>query len=269
MTAPHLRATSTPFDPRFQDATDLLLAAGDRARRWFEAASARVERKADGTPVTEADRDVEAYLREGLTHLFPDDGILGEEFPEVAGSSGGRWILDPIDGTKSFVRGVPLYSTLLAYETADGIAFGGIVVPSAGVAVFAQAGRGCIDGSGQSVAASDQVGLDDACVLATWLEDWPEGLPGRVHALGGTVRTWGDGFGYTMVATGRADALIDYTVQPYDIAPMPVILREAGGVFTDFDGAVSIRSGTGIAAATPELHGALLAMAQRRDVPTT
>lgn len=247
-----------PFDSRFQDAADLLLAAGERARRWFEAASVRVERKADGTPVTEADRDVEAFLRDGLSRMFPEDGILGEELPEVIGTSGARWILDPIDGTRSFVRGVPLYSTLLAYQTDHGIQFGGIVAPSAQQAVLAQAGRGCIDADGHRVTVSDRTDLDGACVLATWLEDWPDPLPARVHCHGGTVRTWGDGFGYMMVATGRADALIDYTVQPYDIAPMPVILREAGGLFTDLDGSDSIRSGSGIAAATPQLHATLL-----------
>lgn len=240
-------------DTHFENAVQLLLDASALSRRWFESAHVAVERKTDGTPVTEADRDVESFLREGLHRMYPDDGVLGEEFPEVAGESGGRWILDPIDGTKSFVRGVPLYSTLLAYESSGGITFGAICAPSAGYLVYAQSGRGCFDENGAAVRVSDHTPLEGAHVLSTWLEDWPDASIPSLTRRGAVIRTWGDGFGYTMVAKGYAEALIDFTVQPFDVAPMPVIIEEAGGVFTDFAGDRSIYSGNAIAAASQGL----------------
>lgn len=241
------------IDPRFENAVQLLLDASALSRSWFESAHVSVERKTDGTPVTQADRDVESYLRNGLDRLYPDDGILGEEFPEKPSESGGRWILDPIDGTKSFVRGVPLYSTLLAYESAGAVRFGAICVPSAGYLVYAEEGKGCFDENGSTVRVSDHASLDDAHVLSTWLEDWPDASIPALQRRGATIRTWGDGFGYTMVAKGFAEALVDFTVQPFDVAPMPVILAEAGGVFTDFSGERSIYSGNAIAAASADL----------------
>lgn len=185
--------------------------------------------------------------------------MLGEEFPEKTGESGGRWILDPIDGTKSFVRGVPLYSTLLAYESPEGMEFGAISSPSAGYLVFAQRGRGCYDEHGARLQVSRREQLEEAYILSTWLEDWPAELFGRMNAQGAIMRSWGDGFGYTLLAMGGADALVDYTVQPFGIAPVPVIIGEAGGFFSDFAGSPSIHSGNCVAAATPELHARLRA----------
>ncbi|THE19485.1 histidinol-phosphatase [Kocuria rosea] len=246
------------IDARFQNALSILEAGAELARSWFDDAHFRVERKEDGTPVTEADRSVEQHLRERLAELFPEDGLLGEEFAEVEGSSGGRWIMDPIDGTKSFIHGVPLYSTLLAYESAQGIEFGAIALPSLGRLVYAQTGRGCFDGQGRQLTTSGRREVKDAYVLSTWLEDWPVEFIDRIQNQEGIIRTWGDGFGYALMAAGQADAMLDFTVSPFDVAPMPVIMREAGGVFTDFAGVESIYSGVGLAAATPELRDALL-----------
>lgn len=241
------------IDPHFENAVQLLQDASALSRRWFESAHVAIERKSDGTPVTEADRDVESFLRSGLGRLYPDDGVLGEEFPETVGDSGGRWILDPIDGTKSFVKGVPLYSTLLAYEVEGVVRFGAISAPSAGYLVYAQSGRGCFDENGAQVRVSDHTSLDGAHILSTWLEDWPSASIPALQERGATVRTWGDGFGYTMVAKGYAESLVDFTVQPFDVAPMPVIIEEAGGVFMDFEGESSIYSGNAIAATSKDL----------------
>ncbi|WP_161495315.1 inositol monophosphatase family protein [Bradyrhizobium canariense] len=258
------------IDTRFQNALNILEAGAGMARSWFDDAHFRVERKDDGTPVTEADRSVERHLRDELSRHFPEDGLLGEEFAEVEGTSGGRWIMDPIDGTKSFIHGVPLYSTLLAYESAQGLEFGAIALPSLGRLIYAQSGRGCFDGQGRQLTTSDRREVHDAYVLSTWLEDWPLELINRLQDQDGVIRTWGDGFGYALVAAGQADAMLDFTVSPFDVAPMPVIMREAGGVFTDFDGVESIHSGVGVAAATPELRDAVLReIAQTTSSPTS
>lgn len=246
------------IDAQFQNALNILEAGAEMARSWFDNAHFHIQRKDDGTPVTDADRSVEQHLRDEISNHFPDDGLLGEEFAEVEGTSGGRWIMDPIDGTKSFIHGVPLYSTLLAYESAQGIEFGAIALPSLGRLVYAQSGRGCFDGQGRQLKTSKRKEVQDAYVLSTWLEDWPLELINRLYNQNGVIRTWGDGFGYALVAAGQADAMLDYTVSPFDVAPMPVIMREAGGVFTDFDGVESIHSGVGVAAATLELHDTLL-----------
>lgn len=235
------------FSARASRATQLLREAGDLARHWYESDSFRIVQKGDGTPVTEADRDVESRLRGWLREAFPEDGILGEEFGEEGGESGGRWIIDPIDGTKSFIHHVPLYSTLLAYENAAGeIEYGGIYAPSAGMLIEAERGRGAWSGS-ERLHVSERARLEGAHILSTWIEDWSPAQFARVLEARAIPRTWGDAFGYAMVASGRAEAVIDFTVQPYDLAPMPVIIGEAGGVFGALDGSAGIYAGTGIA----------------------
>lgn len=246
-------------DERYVSALSVLNAAGQRGMEWFNKASLDVENKGDGSPVTAADRDLESFLRAELGALFPEDGFLGEEFPETPGTSGGRWIADPIDGTKSFIHGVPLWSILLAYESSDGIEFGAIACPASGQLVYAQRGKGCFDQNGRPVRASTRTDLDGAYVMASWLEDWPLDLVDSLQKGGTVVRTWGDAFGYLLVATGHAESMVDFTVSPFDIAPMPVIMAEAGAVFTDLDGASTIYSGSGIASANPEIHQAVLA----------
>ena len=124
-------------------AVALVRAAGERTLRWFRAADLAVERKGDGTPVTAADKDAERFLREQLAGAFPGDGILGEEEAPTSGSTGRRWIIDPIDGTKAFTCGVPLYSNLLALEDEHGIAVGVVNLPALGETVWAGRGLGC------------------------------------------------------------------------------------------------------------------------------
>ena len=136
--------TPPPIDQQTVDtALALTREAGDRTLRWFRSRHLTVERKEDGTPVTAADRDAERYLREQLAVHFPDDGVLGEEEAPTPGTSGRRWILDPIDGTKAFTCGVPLYSNLVALEDEHGIAVGVINLPALGETVWAGRGLGC------------------------------------------------------------------------------------------------------------------------------
>lgn len=250
-------------DERYESAVAVLRRAAERGREWFRKASVEVENKGDGSPVTAADRDIESFLRAELGALFPEDGFLGEEFPETVGTSGGRWIADPIDGTKSFIHGTPLWSTLLAYEGPEGIEFGAIAVPGSGQLVYAQRGRGCYDQGGRPVRASGHTELEGAYVMASWLEQWPVSLVDELQQGGTVVRTWGDAFGYLLVATGNAEAMVDFEISPYDVAPMPVIMDEAGALFTDFAGESSIYGGTAIAAANAEVHRALLEKIRR------
>lgn len=220
--------------------------AGDISRRYFDAQDLDVDTKADGSPVTVADRTIELRLREAVSAEFADDGFLGEEFPDTEGSSGFRWIVDPIDGTKSFVRGVPLYANLIALQEGDEIVFGLINLPSAGILVHAEKGKGCWR-NGTRVSVSDRPSLDGAYVMATWLEDWDPSVIADLHSQNVVLRTWGDAFGYAMVACGHADAVVDYTARTFDLAPMPVILAEAGGRFTSLDGRSVFDAGNGIA----------------------
>jgi histidinol-phosphatase len=236
-----------PIDQETLDlALGLARAAGDRTLRWFRAADLTVDRKADGTPVTAADRDAERFLRDELQAACPDDGILGEEEATVAGTSGRLWIIDPIDGTKAFTCGVPLYTTLLALEDEHGIAIGVIHLPALGETVWAGRGLGCWSERGPA-RVHERDGLDGAYVMSSSLDTWTPAQLAAVAGAGAILRTWGDGYGYALVATGRVAAMVDPIVEPYDIGPMPVILAEAGGRFTDLTGADTIEGGNGLA----------------------
>lgn len=227
-------------------ALDVARAAGEATLRWFQARDLAVDSKADGTPVTAADRAAERLVRERLAAAFPDDGVLGEEEPERPGTSGRRWIVDPIDGTKAFTRGVPLYSTLLALDDEHGPAVGVIVLPPLNQAVYAGRGLGCwADGAPARVSATPC--LNGAYLTSSSYSHWDDDALLAVKHAGCHLRTWGDGYGYAMVATGRADAMVDPTVELYDVAPMPVIMAEAGGRFSSWDGAPGAAGGSGVA----------------------
>jgi histidinol phosphatase-like enzyme (inositol monophosphatase family) len=235
--------------PADQATLDLAVAiarsAGEQTLRWFRSTDLAVDTKGDGTPVTAADRAAERHIRERLAEAFPDDGILGEEEAPVASRSGRRWILDPIDGTKAFTVGVPLFSNLLALEDEHGIAVGVVNLPALGETVWAGRGLGCWTERGPA-RVSDTPTLEGAYVMSSSFSHWP---PGHVQALGdagAVLRTWGDGYGYALVASGRVAAMVDPVVEPYDVGPMPVLLAEAGGRFTDLRGATTIDGGSGV-----------------------
>lgn len=240
-------AAAPPVDQALVDfAVDVAREAGEATVRWFRARDLSVDSKADGTPVTAADRASERLVRERIGARFPDDGILGEEEPEHLGSSGRRWIVDPIDGTKAFTRGVPLYSTLLALDDVHGPAVGVIVLPALGQAVYAGRGLGCwADGVPAGVSTTST--LDGSYLTSSSFTHWDDRALLAVKHAGCHLRTWGDGYGYAMVATGQADAMVDPSVEVYDVAPMPVILAEAGGRFTSLDGSPGAAGGSGLA----------------------
>ena len=248
-----------PCDQRLLDEVIAIArAAGDSTRRWFRAIDLVVERKGDGTPVTAADREAESVVRRLVQEAHPDDGILGEEEAERPGTSGRRWIVDPIDGTKAFARGVPLYTTLLAVEDEHGVAAGAIVVPALDEAVWAGRGLGCFhDGRPCHVSATTDIA--EAYLTTSGYSHWPEEALLAVRRSGMTMRTWGDGYGYLLVATGRMEAMVDPAVSAYDVAPMPVVLAEAGGRFTDLAGNDGYGGGSGLAT-NGLLHDEVLAL---------
>ena len=242
-----------------RDAVDLTRQAGDLTLRYFRSLELAVESKDDGTPVTEADRGAERLIREELDRRYPEDGVFGEEEEEKPSESGRRWIIDPIDGTKAFTHGVALYSNLLALEDEHGIAVGVINIPALGETVYAARGLGCFyNGVRAHVSTTDSLsgGYLSTCSFSNWDED--DLL--AVKRAGMMLRTWGDGYGYSLVATGRIDAMADPAAALYDLAPMPVIIAEAGGVFTDWSGEVTPGGGSGLATngvLHPELLGLL------------
>jgi histidinol-phosphatase len=223
-------------DPALLDeAVALTRRAGDFALGHFRSTDLIVDRKGDGTPVTDADRGAERLIREYLASHYPGDGVLGEEEAETLGDTGRRWIIDPIDGTKAFTHGVPTFANLLAVEDQDGVAIGVINLPALGEIVYAGRGLGCwYNGSPSRVSKRDK--LAGSYLSSSGFDYWDEGALLAVKRAGLQMRTWGDGYGFALVATGRIEAMVDPQAALYDLAPMPVIMAEAGGRFTDWSG---------------------------------
>jgi histidinol-phosphatase len=246
-----------PAVPALLDlAVDLARRGGDLTLRWFRKRDLRVEHKADGSPVTEADTAAERLIRAELERLQPDDAIIGEEEPERPGRSGIRWYVDPLDGTRAFTRGVPLYATLVAAYDEHGPAVGVIHMPALGETVYAGRGLGC-HWNGGPARVSEVAALQGAYLTTSAFDHWSDAALVAVKSAGLVMRTWGDAYGYLLVATGRAEVMVDPTVSVWDLAPMPVILEEAGGRFTDFTGSVRPDGGSAVAS-NGRLHEAAL-----------
>ena len=244
-------STTPPADPKLLAAARRFAQeAGALTLDWFRGSDLNLEHKGDGTPVTAADKASEARLRSLIGEFAPDDTILGEEEGLSTGTSERRWIIDPIDGTKAFTRGVPLYSTLVAVEDQQGPAVGIIELPALGQRVFAGRGLGCtvVDFHGERPArVSDTSAIGDALLCTSGFGSWSPEQVQAAHSSGDLLRTWGDGYGYALVATGEADAMVDPIVAEWDVAPMSVILAEAGGRFTALDGHEGADRGHGLA----------------------
>ena len=218
-----------------QEVVALAREAGGMTLDGFRTDRVRVRSKGDGSTVTETDLAVERFLRERIVDAHPDDAIIGEEFPARPGSSGRTWVLDPIDGTESFARGVVTYSTLVAVLDEHGPAIGVICSPAVDETVWAGRGLGCWwDGSPARVSDRDDIG---GSFLATSdQEDWPVDAWLAAREAGVHVRDWGNAYGVGLVVTGRVDAFVDYGLAVWDLAPMPVLARESGGRFSALDG---------------------------------
>ncbi len=243
--------------------------AGKITLKYFQTDFQR-ETKADGTVVTIADRQSEQQIRKMIAKAFPKDGILGEEFEEKPGQTRYRWILDPIDGTLSYAQGVPLYGVLIGVEDQETreCPIGVIHLPALGEMVYAQRGRGCfwVKHSGRyresaPARVSRVDALEQAVLLSTdfWnvaREDRRQALA-RLAARTRVQRTWADCYGYVLVATGRAELMLDSAVKIWDCAPLQPILEEAGGTFTDWSGKRTIYGDSGLATNGPLLKKAL------------
>jgi histidinol phosphatase-like enzyme (inositol monophosphatase family) len=210
-------------------------AAGELTLGWFNHTELSIDAKGDGSPVTQADRAAERLLRELIEAEFPDDSIHGEEEDDKVGTSGRRWVIDPIDGTKAFTHGVATYSNLLYMEDEHGGAVGVVNLPALNETVAAGRDLGCFfDGAPCRVSTHDT--MKGAYLSSTAFELWTPELFGRVTDAGMEVRTWGDAYGYALVASGRVEAMTDPILAWWDLAAMTVIIPEAGGVLTTWDG---------------------------------
>lgn len=222
--------------------------AGTIVMDYFQTALSP-ERKPDRTFVTAADRKAEERLRALIRQAYPDHGILGEEFGEQQGSSGWTWIIDPLDGTASFLQGVPLFGILLGLEVEGEVVLGVANLPALGELVSAGRGMGCF-WNGRRAAVSGVDDLREAVLLYTDGATFqPHGRePAFRHLTAATRmhRSWGDCYGHILVATGRAEVMLDPIMNIWDCAALLPILLEAGGTFTDWQGRPTIRGGNAI-----------------------
>jgi len=249
---------SPPADPQLLSAaSEIARQAGMLTLRWFRRGDLHVETKKDGSPVTEADRAAENFIREELSRRWPEDSVVGEEHPDTFGTSGRRWDIDPIDGTKSFTHGVAMYTTLLALTDEHGPAIGVAFSPASDELVAAGRGLGCTY-NGEACRVSDTAEIDGAYLTTSGYDYWPEHQLRSVARSGVNMRTWGDGYGYVLLATGRVDVMVDPGLHPWDVAPMNVIVPEAGGRISDLSGADEPSEGD-VVATNGRLHAAVLA----------
>jgi histidinol phosphatase-like enzyme (inositol monophosphatase family) len=255
------QATSDPLAHLLEEAVEIARAAGELTLGLFRSAGLAVEEKSDGSPVTQADRQAERLIREELELRHPGDGIVGEEEAPKPSETGRRWFVDPIDGTIAFTRGVGTYTNLLAMEDEEGIALGVINVPALGETVYAARGLGCY-WNGARAHVSERSELAECYLSTSGFDNWDEATLVAAKRACRELRTWGDGFGYALVATGRVDAMADMQAEAYDVAPMPVIVSEAGGRFTDLRGA-SRHDGGSALATNGRIHDALLKLLAR------
>jgi histidinol-phosphatase len=227
-----------PATGLLEAALDLARLAGQSAMRHFRRQTT-IERKADGSPVTVADREAELLAREWIATRFPGDAIRGEEFGFTGGTSGRCWLIDPVDGTRTFVHGVPLWGSLVAVVEQDAVLTGAAAFPAVGEELGAAPGLGAWH-NGRRCRVRAVSNLSEATVLTTDERAFPDDRARRgwerLAQQARTVRTWGDCYGYLLVATGRADVMVDARLNAWDSACFVPILAEAGGSMTDLEG---------------------------------
>ena len=234
--------------------------ADEISMHYWRRADTSVRSKVDGTPVTQADEEIERALRKEIAAAFPDHGVLGEEEGETEGTSGARWILDPIDGTKNFSWGIPIWGTLIALEIDDEIVAGVVSCPGVGERYSAGRGLGATR-NGETIRVS---GIDDIAtarvaftsvnsfVHQDRFEQFMRYVNSSKHNRG-----IGDCYGHMLVASGCVDAMVEPRLSAYDLAPLIVIVEEAGGRFTDIDGNNTIY-GQSVVSSNGRIHEAVL-----------
>jgi myo-inositol-1(or 4)-monophosphatase len=230
-------------------ATSLAYRAGRITLGYFDT-GIRPDFKPDDTPVTAADRAVEEFIRHEIEKAYPNHSIVGEEFGATWGSETSiRWIIDPVDGTKSFMRGVPLYAVLIGLEIEGNIRVGAAYFPALDEMLCAADGLGAW-WNGRAAHVSEIGSMDRACVCFTTYHQFVKRDPRVWERLANKaymLRGWSDCYGYLAVATGRAEACIDPAMNIWDCGPFPVILREAGGFFGSWKGEEGHKHGEALA----------------------
>lgn len=244
---------SSEHADRLNFALEAIQAAHEFILRHYQTGVA-IHRKADDSPVTIADRGAEEQLRERIGSTYPDDAVLGEELDDKEGTSGYRWILDPIDGTKAFIHGVPLFGCLIGLEHNDTVVAGLCGFPALNELIYASLGQGAwwVRGGAEPVRCrvTETAELAEAMMGYTQVSGFADvnrsaAFDRLVHATR-LARGWGDCYGHMLVATGRADLMVDPEMNAWDAAPLLPIVTEAGGHFFGWDGKASIRTGDGI-----------------------
>ncbi len=229
-------------------------AAGEVAMRYY-ASGFQVTIKPDQTPVTQADREAEQAIKRVLGRAFPNDGFLGEEFGEE-GPRDRRWIIDPIDGTKNFIRRIPIWAVLIGLEEAGEVTAGVVFNPASNELLWARRGDGAWCGA-ERLRVSACAAMKDAFLLHSDLHllreagYWDRFV--RMLDASGRTRGFGDYYGYGLVASGKADIYLEMDLKPWDAAPVKILVEEAGGRLTDFAGEPTIYSGT-VLATNGHLH---------------
>ncbi len=247
-----------PLDEYLAFALQVAIDAGRLVMEHYQTDVA-VELKSDQSPVTKADRGAEQHIRAAIAARYPGHAVVGEEFGGDDRRSPFRWIVDPIDGTKSFIRGVPLFGVLVALEIDGRPEVGVCHMPALNETVAAATGLGCT-WNGRTAAVSRVSRLEDATLLFSdgrmlahrLQHKWPD-----LSSSVGLLRSWGDCYGHCLVATGRADVMIDPVMNPWDCAALVPIVSEAGGAFTDWTGAARIDGGDAVSS-NERLHEAVL-----------
>ncbi len=246
---------------------ELLPEINQRLLFYYRQKHLGVETKQDQTPVTVADKETESSLRKAIRQRFPDHGIRGEEHDDEPGESDYSWIIDPIDGTKAFISGCPLFGTLIALLHKGVPVCGSISLPVLNEWIY---GNGTESWSGQErIHVSRTEDIQKATVMTSDPRLAQEHQPNRrfeeLWQKSPIARTWGDCFGYFLVATGKADIMLDPILSPWDLLPLIPVLRGAGAVITDWQGQPA-ESGNSAVACNPQLHRQVLPyLVQRQD----
>ncbi len=226
---------------------------------YFEDPELEVIAKSDDTPVTEADRAAERMIRDAIETLYPEHGISGEEYGVSNQAADYQWVVDPIDGTKSFAAGSPLFGTMIALLKDGEPLYGCINYPAIGHRLSGDNQSAYREG--KPISARSGRPLEDAIVLTTDLQNVAKYQNGQnfdeLLAKTRFCRTWGDCFGYYLVATGKADIMLDPILNPWDIMALVPILRGAGAVITDWQGANPAK-GESCIATNADLHESVM-----------
>lgn len=236
----------TQFSEELTFAREICRTAGQIIVRYFNEGVAAAT-KPDGTPVTKADKESEKLIRGAIAKRYPLDGILGEEEDELKGRTGRRWIVDPIDGTYGFSRGIPVFSTLLALEEDGDIRLGVIYNPAIDEMYWAERGGGAFK-NGSRLKMSDVSDLNKAqfnfgCLSRILAHDCRHGFERIVQATF-HQRGLGDYLSFARVFEGKAEGTIEVGVKPWDLAPMKILALESGGIYDDLSGGASIYTGS-------------------------